>query len=631
MRRRVALAGLLAAIAALTLGGLQSAFAAEGGPQLVESGLANFPERGFVLATDQKRALPPGAVSVTENGVQVDKPTISPAGSLGGQGIGTVLLIDASNSMRGAAISDAMKAARSFAARNPSQPLAVVTFNDEVATVLPFTVDKESIDAVLGRLPDLAEGTHIYDGTAAAVQVIRDAKLGAGRIVLLSDGADVGSVTTAEQARDAAAEAGVRVYAVGLRSSAFDPVPLQQLAEATGGGYAQASSSQKLAGIYDELGYKLSNEYLITYRSFLGPGEDVKVVVKVDGIAQPLTATYTTPALPEGPTSPYEVPLADRVLQSPVTLVLVVMAVVALLAGAIMMFLRARGDRKLRKRLGQFVTLPADEQARRRKEEVQHFLSVQGDRSFRESRFLSRFSEDCEVADIKTAPGTIVALAVAGSILLALVLALTAGPLFAIFAIAVPLLVRASVSRKLKVKRKAFAEQLPDNLDVLASALRAGHSLVGALSVVVDDAAEPSKSEFRRVVADEQLGVPLDEALEVVVKRMDNQDLDQVAILSGLQRETGGNMAEVLDRVVENVRARMELRRLVQVLTAQGRMARWIVSLLPVGLLVAVTALAPEYSDVLFTETVGQVFLVLAAILVVIGSLVIKKIIDIRL
>src|SRR5262249_45816917 len=150
----------------------------------------------------------------------------------------------------------------------------------------------------------------------------------------------------------------------------------------------------------------------------------------------------------------------------------------------------------------------------------------------------------------------------------------------ALFAFGVPLIVRAVIKGRIVRKRKVFANQLADNLDVLASGLRAGHSLVGALSVVVADAAEPSKSEFRRVIADEQLGVPLETALDRVVDRMHNRDLEQVSLVASVQSETGGNAAEVLDRVVESIRERQELRRLIQTLTAQGRLARWIVSLL---------------------------------------------------
>ena len=119
--------------------------------------------------------------------------------------------------------------------------------------------------------------------------------------------------------------------------------------------------------------------------------------------------------------------------------------------------------------------------------------------------------------------------------------------------------------------RNEFGEQLPENLDVLASALRAGHSLAGAIGVVADEAPEPSKREFSRVVTDEQLGIPLDEALEVTAKRMQNTDIDQVAVLAlrpargGRQHGRGARPGD------ENIRARMDIRRLVTVLTAQGK------------------------------------------------------------
>ncbi len=131
--------------------------------------------------------------------------------------------------------------------------------------------------------------------------------------------------------------------------------------------------------------------------------------------------------------------------------------------------------------------------------------------------------------------------------------------------------------------REEFADQLPPNLQVLASALRIGHSFVGALTVVVENAHEPSRSELQRVVADERLGVPLEDAIQRVAVRMDSRDLEQVALLAQLQRTAGGNSAEVLDTVIETLRERADIRRLVKTLTAQGRMARWILTALPIG------------------------------------------------
>ena len=136
--------------------------------------------------------------------------------------------------------------------------------------------------------------------------------------------------------------------------------------------------------------------------------------------------------------------------------------------------------------------------------------------------------------------------------------------------------------RTLKRRRKRFAEQLPDALQVIASALRTGHSFAGALAVVVESASEPMKSEMQRVVADEQLGVPIQDSLGVVAERMASRDLEQLALVAQLQREAGGDAAEVIDRVAETVRERFDLKRLIETLTMQGRMSRWIVSALPV-------------------------------------------------
>jgi tight adherence protein B len=111
---------------------------------------------------------------------------------------------------------------------------------------------------------------------------------------------------------------------------------------------------------------------------------------------------------------------------------------------------------------------------------------------------------------------------------------------------------------------------------------------------------------------------------------MDNKDLAQVALVAALQRQTGGSTAEVLDRVVDTVRERQELRRLIKTLTAAGRMSRWVVTALPVVLLVAIALLNPGYLDPLFSHTSGRVLFVFATLLVVGGSLVIKRIVDIK-
>jgi tight adherence protein B len=147
---------------------------------------------------------------------------------------------------------------------------------------------------------------------------------------------------------------------------------------------------------------------------------------------------------------------------------------------------------------------------------------------------------------------------------------------------------------------------------------------------MVDNADEPSQRELRRVLADDQLGLPVDEALRHVADRMTNRDLQQVALLSELQRTAGGNAAEVLDTVVETIRERADIRRLLRTLTAQGRMARWILTAIPVVVAAFLTLIQPDVMSPLYTTTGGHVALLIATLMVVAGSICIQRIVDIE-
>ena len=131
-------------------------------------------------------------------------------------------------------------------------------------------------------------------------------------------------------------------------------------------------------------------------------------------------------------------------------------------------------------------------------------------------------------------------------------------------ALVAPVVVRLVVSAARQSRAPRVRRQLADNLQVVASAMRAGQSFVGALAVAVEDALEPAKRELHRAVSDERLGVPLDEALgRVAARRMRSEELEYVGLVATLQRETGGSTAEVLDRVTQTIRERAELKRLV--------------------------------------------------------------------
>ena len=622
----------LSAVAIAAVAWLAPTAPAGEGIRLVEAGRADFPKRAFVLTLPGKRSLGASDVRVLENGEPVSDVSLTAAGSSGGEDSGVVLVIDASNSMRGQAIRDAIAAAREFTERRPpNQQMAIVAFNSRPSVLLQLTTDDDAIADALAKPPPLANGTHLYDGIDSAVGLLDEADVSVGTVIVLSDGADTGSSVSAAFVAAEARKARVRVFTVGIRSPQFTSGPLRNLGNRTSGAYAEATSSADLARIYGELGTQLANEYVLTYRSGVGPGRRVRVAVRVRGSQDLAVSGYTTPRTERTESGPFHVSAFDRVLQSPLTMIVVALMIAALLAFTVFSLLAPRRG-TLRARMAEFVTIRAptttsdDGQGR-----IGSRVLVGAERSLESTKWWGRFEETLELAEIRMSAFRIALWTLAATVAVMWLLALVTGSFFAAaLGLAVPLLVRSLIFRKLERKRKLFAEQLPDNLQVLASALRAGHSFVGALSVVVEDADEPSRTEFRRVVADEQLGVPLEDAIRAVVRRMANEDLEQVALVAALQRQTGGNMAEVLERVTETIRERFELRRMIQTLTAQGRMSRWVLTALPVGLLLAISAVNPGYVRPLFASSGGRIALFLAAALIVTGSLIIKRIVNIK-
>jgi tight adherence protein B len=592
-------------------------------PTLSETSTSGFPDKAYLVTLPSTQPLTEKNVAVTENGSPVLSLGVAPPG---GNKSGALLLIDASNSMKGAPIESAMAAARAFLKeRKPNLPVAIVVFGPDDTVLTNFTTDPDELTQSVSKTPATAEGTHIYDALGKAVDMAKDQGLERMTVVLLSDGTDVGSSTTRAAALQAAEDQNVRVISVGLSSPQYDPETLKSLASRTGGTYVETATPAELQPIFQEIGQQLSNEYEVTYRSLLPAQRPAVVLVKVAGLA-PATAKYTTPTLALEPQGTFEQSWVDDTITSPWLMIFVVVAVLALVGFAIFSAIDVR-NRSLRRRMAQYVTVPSEEESRLRRAEVAQILADTAQRTVGGQRWWQRFESDVELAGFGMSALAIAGWTIVGGIGASIVAAIVLKSLWGLLVgIAAPFVTRWIVSRKVSKMRRAFEEQLADNLDVLAGAMRTGHSTMGALSVMVDSAIEPSKSEFRRVLQDEQLGVPLDDALMVMARRMQSYDAEQVALVMRLQREAGGNTAEVLDRVAEVIRGRMELRRLVEVLTAQARISRWILTGLPIFVLLALAFTGGDYLDPMFHNLVGQIALVAGAIMVLIGSLWIKQI-----
>jgi tight adherence protein B len=201
-----------------------------------------------------------------------------------------------------------------------------------------------------------------------------------------------------------------------------------------------------------------------------------------------------------------------------------------------------------------------------------------------------------------------------------------------IFAVLIGLLLGAGpfafVFHRRSQRFKKFEQNLPEALDLMVSALRAGHSLNSALGLVAREVPDPIGFEFRTCFEEQNYGLELRTAMDNLVTRVPLQDLRIVSTAILIQKESGGNLAEVLDKAGYVIRERFRLRRQVKVHTAQGRMTGWVLSFLPIALGLALYLVNPKTMSILWTRPLGLKLIYAACAMMIIGALIIRKIVN---
>jgi tight adherence protein B len=239
-------------------------------------------------------------------------------------------------------------------------------------------------------------------------------------------------------------------------------------------------------------------------------------------------------------------------------------------------------------------------------------------------------AESLERAQIPMKPGEYVVFTICAAIVTAaLLVAVTEQWLFAVFGVAAA--ISASYfapSFLIGRRRKAFEEQLPDALSLIAGSLSAGHTFLRSIQMMCEESEPPLSEEFRRVVNETQLGDPLVDALERMARRLDIKDLIWVVQAIRIQQTVGGKLADLLHTLADFIRAREEIRREVRVLTAEGRISAWILGGLPVFLLLAIQTSSPKYMAPMF-EGWGIAVLAATGVSVAIGVGIILRMVKI--
>ncbi len=321
---------------------------------------------------------------------------------------------------------------------------------------------------------------------------------------------------------------------------------------------------------------------------------------------------------------------------TPLLISIVAFVLVAGLVGGVAFLLRGDGENRIEDRLAQLTGAKVTAGAKENLLKASGVLTKPLDATQGVIEvFLGRFrnlSLWFDQAEVTIAPikffGFCGALGIGATVALAFTGApIATAPVAGVFAGFIPVL---WLSMKRKRRFGKFAKQLPDALELIARALRAGHSLASGFSLVADEMKAPIGSEFRRAYEEQNLGVALDDALKSMTKRMPNLDLKFFVTAVVLQRQTGGDLAEILDKIGRLVRDRFAVWGAVQALTGEGRLSGIVLLALPPVLFVAVWRLNPDYVMPLFTDPMGRQMLLGAVVMQFLGAAVIRKIINIK-
>jgi tight adherence protein B len=473
---------------------------------------------------------------------------------------------------------------------------------------------------------DNRSGTALYDAVVLAASHLGGDNSPGRAIVVVTDGRDVSSSSTLQDAVAAAHAAHAAVYAIGVGGPSFTPDALRSLAQDTGGSYRQVARTRDLASVYAALGSELDRTWQLSYVTAGRPGMTLHLAANVAGA----TARSTVQVAGGGPAVVGPTSLIPSVGYSSLgTLVIAVLAGLLVLLACCFWFASRTGN-KLRARIEPHlgVVEPGAKVQRKRTRAVARVQLADGlEQMLGNLRQFKRVQTLLERADLPLRAGELLALCAGAAVFFGLLAAVTAAPALVILVVmavasSLPL---GFVSFKAAQRIRQFENQLPDLLITIAASLKAGHSFRQGIQSVVDEGADPAAKEFRRVLTETQLGKSMDNALGDLADRVGSKNLTFVINAVTIQRQIGGSLAGLFDMVADTVRQRQQFMRKVKSLTAMGRMSAYVLVALPIFIAIVVTLMNPVYMAPLYHTPSGQKLVGAGITMIVIGSAMLKK------
>lgn len=565
----------------------------------------------------------------------------------------TVLLIDTSGSMGTSGMATVRAAVKEFVAQAPKDvKVGVVSFGNTAGAEIAPTLDRPAVQKVVDALRADGE-TALFEGVRQAVTTL--GTVGDRSIVLLSDGKNtIGDRQTGLASAVAAlTKAQVRVEVVRFTTGENDPAALASFAKAGGGSVAQATDTKAVRAAFLTAAKVLDAQTAFDVTRSPGLKGTVPLVLRGTANGRPFSVR-TSVAL--GSSAPSVAPTTEVVaapnnVELSTTLVRVpagphwglIAGLCAVFVGALALFI-GLADPLFRSRREQRVaqiseyTLAGMSRSGARTEAtpsaVAQSLVAVGDRVMAGREATSRTMELISRADLPFRAGEWWVLRVIAVIVGTAAFGLTLPfpwwarfPLGALVGFVVPaLLLRFLAARR----ARKFEDLLPDILMLVATTLASGFSLPQALDAVARDAPEPAGKEFSRALAETRIGAEVSDALDHMSTRMNSENMRWTTMAIRIQREVGGNLAETLRTTAGTLRARQSLRRQVQALSAEGRLSAYILIGLPIALFLYMAWTNYDYVSLLWTTLPGVIMLIGCGIGMVLGSLWLRRIVNIE-
>ncbi|MFC2159361.1 type II secretion system F family protein [Actinomycetota bacterium] len=582
--------------------------------------------------------------SITENGEEISDIKVERIASTT-EPIGVVLVLDTSGSMEGEPIEAAANGALVFMNEmRPIDEFALVGFSDEVTLFSNFTSDRTKLRESIYQMEAKGE-TALWDGILVGLNQFENKDtLKHKYLIVLTDGTDTVSKLTSNDVIAKADQEDVIIYSIALMSSDFNPEEIEVIATASNGELMVAAELDELRSLYEDISRIIRNQYKISYTSFWSDTESIEVGVLInkDESDGSVFTDYDNPFYAPSPTeiirdkTPRFSGLFDIWWVTIIIYVGMFIGVVLFLYLFINLLIPRKQLLRDRTeiygyRTGKGKAGDKDIGARGKQGAYKNLVSMVSKAAAKRG-FGEMFELRLQRAGMSVRGSEFITIHLISIIIISITVYFLSRSYFFTFIVVfiVVLLPFLIINIRTGARIKRFHEQLPDTLQLVSGSLKAGYSFNQAISMVVEETSPPISEEFRRVLNEIRMGSPEREALESMAERISSEHFNWVVMAVNIQREVGGNLAEVMEIIASTIRERDQVTRQISALTAEGRLSAYILIGLPFAVGIIISFTNREYIGLLISSNIGLAMIGIAFLLMITGIIWILRIVKVE-